>query len=307
LRISRSLNKWAYEAAQALGDTLTAIRFTHNRADLLQRQRNYCEAVRLYQQCEEGYRSLGENEMALKSRHMRSLAVRAQGRLRAARQLCLSVIDEGYSRGLDQWLAHPFYILALLARDQKKFQEAELLIQESLSRLKGTEDLAMIAQCHRFRGSVALLQRDFVKARAELETSLSLCGLYGTIATQRLLGNVARAEGRYDEAKTSYEEALAIANQLNDLYEVARLLTEQAKLMTHAGKQETAIHLFRGAISTFQAIGNTKEVIEISPLLVWLSLRRRRWGQALQTVRVALVALLTRAGIIESRRRVKKD
>ncbi len=294
---SFSLNMWACEAARDLGDTMTATRFTHDQADLLQRQRNYPEAERLYRQSEEGYRALGENEMALKSRHMRSLAVRAQGRFRTARRLCLSVLDEARSGGLDQWLAHPFYILALLARDQKKFQEAELLIEESLSRLKDTEDLAMIAQCHRFRGSVALLQGDFVKARTELEKSLSLCGLHGTVATERLLGNLARAEGQYDEAKTSYEKALGIASQLNDLYEVARLLTEQARLMTHVGKQDTAILLFRGAISTFQEIDNTKEITGVFPLLVWLCLRQGRWGEALRTTQAAFMALLTSAHI----------
>jgi tetratricopeptide (TPR) repeat protein len=294
---SFSLNMWACEAAKSLGDTVTATRFTHDQADLLQRQRNYSEAERLYQQCEEGYRALGENEMALKSRHMCSLAVRAQGRFRTARRLCLSVLDEARRGGLDQWLAHPFYILALLARDQKKFQEAELLIEESLSRLKDTEDLAMIAQCHRFRGSVALLRGDFVKARTELEKSLSLCGLHGTVATERLLGNLARAEGQYDEAKTSYEKALGIASQLNDLYEVARLLTEQAKLMTQVGKRDTAILLLRGSLSTFQEIDNTKAMADVFALLVWLYLRQGRWGQALRTVQAAFVTLLTGARI----------
>jgi hypothetical protein len=60
--------------------------------------------------------------MAMKSRHMRSLAVRAQRRLNEARQLCESTICESLKLGQHRWLAHPFYVLALLARDWRHFQ-----------------------------------------------------------------------------------------------------------------------------------------------------------------------------------------
>ena len=116
---SLMLNGWAIEAAQALADEISLVRCTHDRADILHQQGNYHEAERLYQRCEAGYRTLGEHAMAMKSRHMRSLAVRGQGRFIEAKQLCESTIREAHELGQDQWLAHPFYVLALLARDQR--------------------------------------------------------------------------------------------------------------------------------------------------------------------------------------------
>src|SRR5947209_8832579 len=83
--------------------------------------------------------------MAMKSRHMRSLAVRGQGRFIEARQLCESTIREAHELGQDQWLAHPFYVLALLARDRGNFQEAVRWIRESLVRLTDTGEVAIWA------------------------------------------------------------------------------------------------------------------------------------------------------------------
>lgn len=81
------LNEWAHEAAQARGDDFNAVRWTHDRADILHQRGEYDEAARLYQTCEEMYRARGEDASALKSRHMRSLVLRAQGRFIEAEQL----------------------------------------------------------------------------------------------------------------------------------------------------------------------------------------------------------------------------
>ena len=154
------LNGWAIEAAQALSDEISVVRCTHEQADILHQQGYYHEAERLYQRCEVDYRKLGECTMAIKSRHMRSLAVRGQGRFIEAKQLCESTIREAHELSQDQWLAHPFYVLALLARDRGNFQEAVQWIRESLVRLTDSGEVAMLAQCHHFLGGVAFLQSD---------------------------------------------------------------------------------------------------------------------------------------------------
>src|SRR6266581_3997445 len=68
---SLTLNGWACEGAQASTDEISVVRFTHDRADILQQQGKYHEAEGLYQRCEAGYHALGEHTMAIKSRHMR--------------------------------------------------------------------------------------------------------------------------------------------------------------------------------------------------------------------------------------------
>ncbi|MFL5592407.1 MAG: hypothetical protein ACJ8DI_32825 [Ktedonobacteraceae bacterium] len=47
--------------------------------------------------------------------------------------------------GLDRWLAHPLYVLALFARDQGNVQQAEALMAESLAGLQGSGEDAKIA------------------------------------------------------------------------------------------------------------------------------------------------------------------
>ncbi len=291
---SRSLilNGWAIEAAQALADETSVLRFTHDRADVLHQQGKYYEAESLYRRCEAGYHTLGEDAMAIKSRHMRSLAVRAQGRFIEARQLCESTIRKAHELGQDQWLAHPCYVLALLARDRGDFQEAVQWIRESLVRLTDTEELAMLAQCHHFLGEVALLQGDLTEARVELESSLWMGQQIGSLrrvaATKRLLGDLARVEGDYELAGQRYDEALEIASWLGDQPETGRLFIAQAELMINLKQPRNAILLLSGAMATYKEIGHAKGAAKAALLLLRLYLCQ---GQVWRALKVALLAL----------------
>jgi tetratricopeptide (TPR) repeat protein len=289
---SLTLNGWACEGAQALTDEISVVRFTHDRADILQQQGKYHEAEGLYQRCEANYRALGETTMALKSCHMRSLAIRAQGRFPEATQLCRSTIHEARELRQDQWLAHPFYVLALLARDQGNFQEAVQWIEESLARLVDMGEVAMIAQCHHFLGEVAFLKGDLIGARAELKTSLRLGQQIGSLrrmaTTQRLLGDLARSERNYEEARQWYGEALAIANQLGDQPEMGRLFLTQAKLMIDLGQPQHAILLLSGALATYKEMGHARGAVKAALPLLCLHLFQ---GQGWQALKVALLAL----------------
>jgi tetratricopeptide (TPR) repeat protein len=291
---SRSLilNGWALEAAQALADEISVVRFTHDRADILHQQGKYREAERLYQGCEAGYRTLGEHTMAIKSRHMRSLAVRGQGRFIEAKQLCESTIREAHELGQDQWLAHPFYVLALLARDRGNFQEAVQWIRESLVRLTDTGEVAMLAQCHHFLGEVAFLQGDLTEAREELESSLWMGQQIGSLrrvaTTKRLLGDLARDEGDYELAGQRYDEALEIASRLGDQPETGRLFIAQGELMINLKQAQYAILLLSGALATYKEIGHAKGAAKAALPLLRLYLSQ---GQGWQALKVALLAL----------------
>lgn len=281
---SLTLNEWACEAAQALGDAVNAVRWTHDRADILHQRGEYREADRLYQACEEAYRALGENALALKSRHKRSLVVRAQGRVAEAEHLCRTTISEAGELGLDHWLAHPLYVLALLVRDQGELGKAEQYIAESL-RLVDPNDIELIAHDYHFLGELAFLRGDLAQARAHLEKSLHLSQQIGIrrriAATQRLLGDVARGEGRYEEAEHLYNEALEIVTQLGDRPVLARLLLSKAKLLIRRKQAQDATTMLRAAISIYKEIGDARSIAGISLLLLWQLLRQGHWVQAL--------------------------
>ncbi len=287
---SLTLNEWACEAAQALGDAVNAVRWTHDRADILHQRGDYGEADRLYQACEEAYRTLGEKAMALKSRHKRSLVVRAQGRVAEAEYLCRTTISEARELGLDHWVAHPLYMLALLIRDQGDLQKAEQCIAESL-RVIDPNDIELIAHDYHFLGELAFLRGDLFQARAYLEKSLQLSQQIGIMrriaATQRLLGDVARGEGRYEEAEHIYNEALEIVTQLGDRPVLARLLLSKAKLLIRRKQAQDATMLLRGAISIYKEIGDARSIAGVSLLLLWQLLRQ---GHLLQALGVGIAA-----------------
>jgi tetratricopeptide (TPR) repeat protein len=289
---SVALNEWACEAAQTLGDTVNAVRWTHDRADILHQRGKYREADQLYQDCEEAYRALGENILALKSRHKRSLVVRAQGRVKEAGQLCQTTINEARQLGLNHWVAHPLYVLALLTRDQGDLLQAEQCITESL-RLVDPSEVELIAHDYHFLGELAFLRGDLAQARAYLEPSLKMSQQIGIIrriaATQRLLGDVARAE---DHLEDLYNEALKIVTQLGDRPVWARLLLSKAKLLIRQRQTREATLLLKGAISIYQDIGDARSVGGISLLLMWLYLRQGHLWRALVVGVVAFRAVL---------------
>lgn len=286
------LNSWAIEAAQALADEISVLRFTHDRADILHQRGMYREAEQLYQQCEVGYRVRGQHDMGMKSRHMRSLTVRGQGRFREAKRLCESVVREARESGQDTWLAHPCYVLALLARDQRNWQEAMQWIGKSVEYLTDTGEAAMLAQCHHLSGEVAFLQGDFSKARTELEISLQLGQQIGSLRLiariNRLLGDMASAERNYEKARLRYMEALEIVSRLGDQPETGRLFIAQGKLMIHLHQPAYAVQLLSAAVDTYSAIDHEKGIVKAAiPLLHIYYSQGQRW----QTLQVALLVL----------------
>jgi tetratricopeptide (TPR) repeat protein len=310
---SLMLNEWVIAAAQSGGDQISVARFTHDRADILNQRGEYRQAEHLYQFSEEAYLALGEVEMALRSRHMRALVIRAQGRLIEAGRLCEATIVDALHLGLHRWLAHPLYVQALLARDWGDFQRARHCIEESLDCLTGSDELSMIAGCHHFLGELAFLEGHLAEARARLEKSLQLSRQVGILrrvaATQRLLGDVARAEGQHNEAHRLYREAFTVATRLGDRPQQARILLSRAQLASSLGHRREAIDLLQNANSTYRDIGDPRGVIGASLLLARLYMRQGQIRLAMRlgrtTFRVACAARLLRPrmliGIVQRR------
>ncbi len=277
------LNEWACEGADALGDRLNAIRWTHDRADMLHKQGHYAEAERVYQTCEQAYWAMGEYEPALKSRHMRSLVLRAQGRSLEARRLCETTLVEARQLGLMTWIAHPLYVKGFLLRDQGAIEQAERCIEQSLALLttqpEPNED-AMIAQCHHFLGETALRRGDLEKARTHLLTSLRLSQRGGVIrrvaATQRTLGDLERHERHFEKAERLYSEAFTSATRLGDRPELAKLQLARAQMLMQQHQTTEAILGLKAARALFQEIGDARGMVGSSLLRGQCALQHMR-------------------------------
>jgi tetratricopeptide (TPR) repeat protein len=153
----------------------------------------------------------------------------------------------------------------------------------------------MSVQCHHFLGELALLQGRLTEARAQVEKSLQLSQSAGILrrvaATQRLLGDVARAAGDCDEANDLYCAAVEITTQLGDQPQQARILLSQAQLAASLNHRQKAIGLLQNALAIYQKVGDPRGAITTSLLLARLHLKQRDSGLALHHGSTALRTL----------------
>jgi tetratricopeptide (TPR) repeat protein len=309
------LNEWTISLAQVQADWINAARFTHDRADMLNQKGDYREAEKLYQSSEEDFLRLGQEESALKSRHMRSMVVRAQGRLDEAQALCEATIDRGQELGLSHWLPHPLYVRALLARDRGDYLRAKKWIDEGLCNLDVNEEPAMVAQCHHFLGELALLQGQRANARSHLETSLRLSQQVGILrrvaATQRLLGDLAQAENQFEEAEKFYRDSLALASKLSDRPQEARTLVSYALMLAPRGRSQEAIGELQRARAIYQMVNDPRGFVGASLSSARIALKLGRCRMAVRfawdAIRTAWTSRLLRPGILIGmiRRRIR--
>ncbi len=287
---SLALNKWANEAAQSLADSVNQARWLHDQADILHQQGYYKEAERLYLNSEELYQRRGMQEWAVKSRHMRTMVIRAQGRMTEAQYLCQSTVNDARRLELDQWLAHPLYVLALFVRDRGDVRQAESLMTESLARLEGSGEDTMVAQCHNFLAQLALQQKRLAQAHAHLDFSLTLVQRVGIkrlqVTTQRLLGDLAAAENRYEEAEHIYRESLSMfdVDQLNDNMGKAQMLFSRARLMIHKQELQNAVPMLEASLALVKDAGNSRGIVRVSLWLIRAYVQQYQWLRALSLI-----------------------
>jgi tetratricopeptide (TPR) repeat protein len=283
---------WTYEATCSIGDSTAAAGCLHDQGDILNQRGQYREAEEHYRAAEQAYGGIGAADVAIKSRHMRSMVVRAQGRLNEAMQLSESVIVEAKALALGRWLAHPLYVRGLLARDINDFVEARRCVMDGLALLEATDELVMIAQCHHFLGEVALLEGNLTLARTELEHSLELSQQVGILrriaTTKRLLADLALRQGRLVDADCLYREAMDIAGQLGDQSQLARILLARSQLLASLGQKGHARDLLRSAYTIYEQIGDQRGATITSAILAW--------QEFLQWHVVTSVSLMLRTG-----------
>jgi len=269
---SLALLDWAIESAAKLGDQITVARFTHDKADILNQGGSFREARDLYQKSEDTYLDLSNLEMALRSRHMRSMVVRAMGHLREAQKINESVVFEAEKQGLHAWLAHPYYVRALIDRDLGKYDQARDWIERSLPKLEQSADGAMIAQCFHFLGELALLEGDHEGAQVLLETSLKQSEQVGILrrvaATKRLLGDVARSRRDYTAAYDYYQSSLRMLLELGDHPQISRVFFSMAQLEYEQKNWDQASSLFIQAKQSYRYLNDPRGIVGASFFLM---------------------------------------
>jgi non-specific serine/threonine protein kinase len=139
-----------------------------------------------------------------------------EGRRRLNAALALGVRGEGPSR----FRAKALLGSGALARSQSDYERAQTLLEESLTLLRGSEDL---------EGVGAALQE---------------------------MGNVADDQGRHDDALARYQESLAIRRRLGDRIGEAALLHNLGVVAQAGGDHERARSLYQESLAIKRELGN---------------------------------------------------
>ena len=285
---------WAIDAAAELNDRTALARFTHDKADILNQGGNFKEAEALYIKSERIYIELSNIEMALRSRHMRSMVARAQGHLEAAEQLSESVIQDAEKQGLIAWLAHPYYVRALIARDKGIYDQARHWIEQSIPKLIRSEDKVMVAQCNHFLGELAFLQRDYDEAQKFLQISLQLSEEVGILrriaATKRLSGDVARAKQDYSASLSYYQDALHMLEKLGDRPQISRTLFSLGQLAFAERLWGEAVSYFARAKHSYQNLNDPRGIVAACFFLMQLYFRQGHWLWAVNEMIDGIIA-----------------
>jgi ATP/maltotriose-dependent transcriptional regulator MalT len=106
-------------------------------------------------------------------------------------------------------------------------------------------------------------------------------------ATLRLIGDLARIEGHYEEAEDRYREALDIATEIGDRPQEASLLLSQARLMADQEETKREADFLSGALTIYEEIGDARGMTGACLLIAKFNLCRGHLQQALEMTKRA--------------------
>jgi len=125
-----------------------------------------------------------------------------------------------------------------------KYQELKPKLEESLSSFRKLGDNSGVALSLRYLGDLARVEGRLEQASALLKESLELFhGLgdrWGIAMCSDTLGNLARDLGIYEQAAIYYQESMSVANQLNDKLRIAVSFISLAELAYCKGHYDHA-------------------------------------------------------------------
>jgi tetratricopeptide (TPR) repeat protein len=253
LAVLKRLDDEAIAAARRIDDKLVLAHLLGARGHNLHRQGFHLEAVRFFNESAALYNEIGGSFYSLKSYYMTALCYRALGERKRTHQVLAEVLEEVSVD--DPWRGNPLQVMAWLARDERRFIEAEHFLQEALYLHERTEDPDVLVA--------------------------------GTLAD---LGEIFGLQGRFTEAKTYFEQSLDILLKHEGQYDrqEARTRLKFAELLIRAGEYEPCLQLLDKADDKVRAYGHYYDLmwhIESAKALVYL--RQGRFGNAVRKLRVA--------------------
>ncbi len=241
---------------------------------LAQFQGEYQRARAIYEQMLKLSRGLGDKgNIATALNSLGTVAAQQgdNGRARKLLQQNLGVIEELEAEGDPATTLKKFYVSNLLGylaiNDEGDYARGTILWEESLTLAREVADDYSVGITLGNLGHVALLQRDFERAKARSEEALASANELGSAGVELVpsacinLGLASLGLGERERAMGSFEEALRMSQDMGRTPQVIETLEGMASLAGAMGKATRAAHLWGAAEAARQATG----IIAFSP------------------------------------------
>jgi DNA-binding CsgD family transcriptional regulator/tetratricopeptide (TPR) repeat protein len=241
---------------------------------LLQLKGDYERAKTIYEEMFELSRESGDKGNLATALNSLGTVAAQQGNNERARNLLqenLGVIEELEAEGDPATPLKKFYVSNLLGylaiNDEGDYARGRILWEESLALAREVADDSSVGITLGNLGHVALLQRDFERAKARSEEALASANELGSAGVELVptaclnLGLATLGLGEHERAMGSFEQALVTSQDMGRTPQVIETLEGMASLAGAMEKATRAAHLWGAAEAARQATG----IIAFSP------------------------------------------
>ena len=241
---------------------------------LLQFKGDFERAETIYEEMFELSRESGDKGNIATALNSLGTVAAQQGdneRARALLQENLGVIGELEAEGDPATPLKKFYLSNLLGylaiNDEGDYARGTILWEESLALAREVGDHYWVGITLGNLGHVALLQRNFERAKARSEEALASANELGSAGVELVptaclnLGLATLGLGEHERARGSFEEALVTSHEMGRTPNVIEALEGMASLAGAMGKATRAAHLWGAAEAARDATG----IIAFSP------------------------------------------
>jgi non-specific serine/threonine protein kinase len=226
---------------------------------LARQQGDYGSARRLYEECLEIRRRLGDRRGVAEALNSLGLVVREQGDYAAAYAMHSESLQIRRSLGDDLGIANALTNLGLVVAAQGDYAAAERFHEQSLTIKRRVADELSLAYTMNNLGDVAYHRGDYDKARALYDESLSIKrrigDKFGIAYSLRSLANVMYRQGDHASARALYAESLERRRTLGERSGIAECLEGLAAVATAEGRYERSATLFAAADALRENLG----------------------------------------------------
>ncbi|MFT4037443.1 MAG: tetratricopeptide repeat protein [Thermomicrobiales bacterium] len=154
--------------------------------------------------------------------------------------------------------------LGALSYRLRDLAEAQAALHTALPHLREADIPYDLETCQAFLGLVALVQRDFVTARAFLSGALADAQRFGNTREEAgslsNLGELAQAMGDLADATAYYRASLEVTQRLDDAQVIARTLTNLAGVEAEWGHWPAAFTQHQAALGQYGQVGDSRGV-----------------------------------------------